>query len=135
MSFEEILQLEIGTKITYTHENITEIRTIGRVLGRFSAISDYGTYMPLNEETYRIYKYQIEKVEWKDISRETALDLYVLTKLEETILTKDRITDEDIVDLSRVQEKYTYGWYILEQSVEDQLLSVMDFKKYILGRQ
>ena len=135
MSFEEILQLEIGTKITYTHENITEIRTIGRVLGRFSAISDYGTYMPLNEETYRIYKYRIERVEWKDMSRETALDLYVLTKLEETILTKDRITDEDIVDLSRVQEKYTYGWYILEQSVEDQLLSVMDFKKYILGRQ
>lgn len=135
MSLEEILQLEIGTKIIYTHENITESRTIGRVLGRFSAISDYGTYMPLNEETYSIYKYRIERVEWKDMSRETALDLYVLTKLEETILTKDRITDEDIVDLSRVQEKYTYGWYILEQSVEDQLLSVMDFKKYILGRQ
>ena len=33
------------------------------------------------------------------MSRETALDLYVLTKHEETILTKDRITDEDIVDL------------------------------------
>ena len=63
MSFEEILQLEIGTKITYTHENITEIRTIGRVIGKFSAISDYRTYMPLNEETYRIYKYQIEKAE------------------------------------------------------------------------
>ncbi|MBQ2886167.1 MAG: hypothetical protein IJE43_20805 [Alphaproteobacteria bacterium] len=69
------------------------------------------------------------------MSRETALDLYVLTKLEETILTKDRITDEDIVDLSRVQEKYAYGWYILEQPVEEQLLSVMDFKKYILSRQ
>lgn len=63
MSLEEILQLEIGTKITYTYENITEIRTIGRVLGRFSAISDYGTYMPLNEETYRIYKYRIERAE------------------------------------------------------------------------
>ena len=63
MSLEEILQLEIGTKITYTYENITEIRTIGRVLGRFSAISDYGTYMPLNEETYRIYKYRSERAE------------------------------------------------------------------------
>ena len=63
MSLGEILQLEIGTKITYTYENITEIRTIGRVLGRFSAISDYGTYMPLNEETYRIYKYRIERAE------------------------------------------------------------------------
>ena len=63
MNLEEILQLEIGTKITYTYENITEIRTIGRVLGRFSAISDYGTYMPLNEETYRIYKYRIERAE------------------------------------------------------------------------
>ena len=63
MNLEEILQLEIGTKITYTYENITEIRTIGRVLGRFSAISDYGTYMPLNEETYRIYKYRIEREE------------------------------------------------------------------------
>ena len=63
MSLEEILQLEIGTKITYTYENITEIRTIGRLLGRFSAISDYGTYMPLNEETYRIYKYRIERAE------------------------------------------------------------------------
>ena len=135
MSFEEILQLEIGTKIIYTHENVTENRTIGKVLGKFSAISDYGTYMPLNEETYRIYKYRIERAEWKDMSRETALDLYVLTKLEETILTKDRIADEDIVDLSRVQEKYTYGWNILGQSVEEQLLSVMDFKKYILSRQ
>lgn len=63
MSFEEILQLEIGTKITYTHENVTENRTIGKVLGKFSAISDYGTYMPLNEETYRIYKYRIERAE------------------------------------------------------------------------
>ena len=60
MSIEEILQLEIGTKIIYTHENITENRIIGRVLGRFAAISDYGTYMPLNEETYRIYDYKIE---------------------------------------------------------------------------
>ena len=63
MNLEEILQLEIGTKIIYTHENIIETRTIGKVLGRFSAISNYGTYMPLNEETYRIYKYQIERVE------------------------------------------------------------------------
>ena len=63
MNLEEILQLEIGTKIIYKHENITEIRTIGKVLGRFSAISNYGTYMPLNEETYRIYKYQIERAE------------------------------------------------------------------------
>ena len=63
MSLEEILQLEIGTKIIYTHENVTETRTIGKILGKFSAISDYGTYMPLNEETYRIYKYQIEKAE------------------------------------------------------------------------
>lgn len=70
-----------------------------------------------------------------NMSRETALDLYVLTKLEEIILTKDRITDEDIVDLGKIQEKYTYGWYILEQSVEDQLLSIMDFKKYILSKQ
>ena len=60
MSIEEILQLEIGTKIVYTRENIKENRTIGRVLGRFSAISDYGTYMPINEETYRRYNYKIE---------------------------------------------------------------------------
>lgn len=63
MSLEEILQLKIGTNIIYTHENVTENRVIGTVLGRFSAISDYGTYMPLNEETYRIYKYQIERAE------------------------------------------------------------------------
>lgn len=62
MSIEEILQLEIGTKIIYSHENITENRTIGRVLGKFSAISDYGSYMPLNEETYRKYCYKIEIV-------------------------------------------------------------------------
>lgn len=62
MNIEEILQLKIGTKIIYTHENITENRIIGKVLGRFSAISDYGTYMPLNEETYRIYGYKIEVV-------------------------------------------------------------------------
>lgn len=63
MSLKEILQLEIGTKIVYTHENITENRTIGRVLGRFSAISDYGTYMPLNEETYKRYGYKIKVVD------------------------------------------------------------------------
>jgi hypothetical protein len=60
MSIEEILQLKIGTNIIYTHENVTENRVIGTVLGRFSAISSYGTYMPLNEETYRVYGYKIE---------------------------------------------------------------------------
>lgn len=60
MSLEEVLQLKIGTNIIYTHENVTENRVIGTVLGKFSAISSYGTYMSLNEETYRVYGYKIE---------------------------------------------------------------------------
>lgn len=60
MSIEKILKLPIGTKITYTHENVTETRTIGKVLGKFSAISDCGAYMPLNNRTYNLYKYKIE---------------------------------------------------------------------------
>lgn len=51
MSFEEILNLKIGTRVLYTCGNIKEERTVGNVLGKFSAINDYGTYMPLNKET------------------------------------------------------------------------------------
>lgn len=62
MGIEEILKLELGTMVIYTCENFTESRVIGEVLGKFSAISDYGAYMPLNTETYSKHKYTIKVV-------------------------------------------------------------------------
>ena len=40
------------------------------------------------------------------MSRETAIELYTLTKLEEAILTKIKITGKDIHELGELQEKY-----------------------------
>lgn len=60
MSIDEILNLDIGTRVIFTHGNVTEERVIGKVLCRLSAISTSGTYMPLNKETYQKYGYKIE---------------------------------------------------------------------------
>ena len=71
-------------------------------------------------------------------------DLMVLCELEQSILCLGKITPDDEgfftseIDRPRVrkfenlQEKYTYGWYIAEQTIEDQILFINEFKKFII---
>lgn len=74
-------------------------------------------------------------------------DLMVLCELEQSILCFGKITPDEEgfftseIDYPRVrkfenlQDKYTYGWYIAEQSIEDQIQSINDFKKFIIGKE
>lgn len=71
-------------------------------------------------------------------------ELKVLCELELSILNNGKIEadesgffeslkDKDrIRGLIELQEKYTYGWYIAEQTVEEQIKSINDFKKHII---
>jgi len=63
MNISEIKELEIGTKIKYISEGISEIRTlqISPIYGLI-AQSSYDNYMPLNEDTMNRHKYKIEKI-------------------------------------------------------------------------
>ena len=74
-------------------------------------------------------------------------EILLLNRLEENILLVGKI-DEDLCykkfptegDSKRLnvfrfydlQSKYSYGWYIAEQSLEEQLASIEKFKLYIL---
>lgn len=71
-------------------------------------------------------------------------ELKKLCELELSILNNGKIDpDKDgyyeatydrcrVKDLGDLQEKYTYGWYIAEQTMEEQIKSINDFKKYII---
>lgn len=71
-------------------------------------------------------------------------ELMILCQLEQSILCLGKImpdndgffTSEEDWPRTRkfenLQEKYTYGWYIAEQSLEDQIKSLNEFKKYII---
>lgn len=71
-------------------------------------------------------------------------ELKVLCELELSILNDGKIQadesgffesekDRDRVrGLGDLQEKYTYGWYIAEQTIEEQINSINVFKKYII---
>lgn len=71
-------------------------------------------------------------------------ELKVLCELELSILNDGKIEGdesgffESVKDRNRtkgladLQEKYSYGWYIAERTVEDQIKSINDFKKYII---
>lgn len=42
--------------------------------------------------------------------------------------------DEDrIKELNSIMNKYSYGWYIATETLEEQLLSITKFEEYILG--
>ena len=42
--------------------------------------------------------------------------------------------DEDrIKELNSIMDKYSYGWYIATETLEEQLLSITKFEEYILG--
>lgn len=56
-------------------------------------------------------------------------ELKTLCELEFSILNSRKIDLECLYDL---QDKYTYGWYIAEQTMDEQIKSINDFKKYII---
>lgn len=71
-------------------------------------------------------------------------ELKTLCELELSILNNGKIepdergyfeSDKDIDrvrSLGSLQEKYTFGWYIATQTMEEQIKSINDFKKYII---
>ena len=71
-------------------------------------------------------------------------ELITLCKLESSILVDGKINPDEegyfacendkerIIDLVKLQEKYTYGWYIAAESLEEQIKSINEFKKYII---
>lgn len=63
-------------------------------------------------------------------------DIEKLCKVEQFILSNGRsITekDKDILYLAEdVMQDYTYGWYIYQEPLKEQLKSINKFKNYIL---
>lgn len=71
-------------------------------------------------------------------------ELLDLCKLEQSILTDGKINpdvegyfpctedEERLSELIKLQEKYTYGWYIARECLEDQIKSINKFKAYII---
>ena len=72
-------------------------------------------------------------------------DLCVLNELENSILSCGKIelaengldpVEKDkarLEEFFKLQEKYTYGWYIAQQSLANQLKSINRFKEYIIN--
>ncbi len=71
-------------------------------------------------------------------------ELKVLCELELSILNDGKIDPdpdgyfeskkdrERLIDFTELQEKYSYGWYIARQSIEEQIKSINEFKDYII---
>lgn len=70
-------------------------------------------------------------------------DLLTLCKLERSILLTGPIraddngfdSEEDQIRLKEfyeLQKKYSYGWYISQDSLDGQIKAINDFKKYII---
>ena len=71
-------------------------------------------------------------------------ELLELCKLEQSILTNGKINPDKegyfpsekdsgrVSKLGELQEKYTYGWYIARECLEDQIKSINKFKAYII---
>ena len=84
---------------------------------------------------------------------EILMDIKVLTELKLDIIKNGKIrqTKEEDVDglrypfackedldrvkgLESVMEKYTYGWYIATETLEEQLQSITKFEQYLLSK-
>ena len=71
-------------------------------------------------------------------------ELLELCKLEQSILTEGKINpdakgyfpcaedEKRLSELIKLQDKYTYGWYIAKEGIEDQIKSINEFKVYII---
>ena len=83
---------------------------------------------------------------------EVLMDIEVLSKLKLDIIKNGKIrqTDEKdingyrmpfpcsedasrVKDLHSVMNKYSYGWYIARESLEEQLKSLTEFEQYVLN--
>lgn len=74
-------------------------------------------------------------------------ELMVLCELEQSILCLGKITPDDegfftseidrprVRKFEKLQEKYTYGWYIAEQTIEEQIQFINEFKKFIIDKE
>ena len=86
------------------------------------------------------------------IMNEKLIDIKVLTELKLDIIKNGKIRQTETMccgfrepfeceeDISRVKglhsvmDKYTYGWYIAEETLEEQLQSITKFEQYILNK-
>lgn len=71
-------------------------------------------------------------------------ELLELCKLEQSILTDGKINPDTegyfpcaedeprVKEFAKLQDKYTYGWYIARECLEDQIKSINRFKTYII---
>lgn len=63
-------------------------------------------------------------------------NIKTLCTVENFILENDRkIEDSDTViinKLEQVMEQYAYGWYIIKESMTEQIKSINNFKVYII---
>ena len=83
---------------------------------------------------------------------EVLMDIEILSKLKLDIIKNGKINQTDqkdidgdrmpfpcadddsrVKDLHSVMDKYTYGWYIATETLEEQLKSLTDFEQYILN--
>ena len=81
-------------------------------------------------------------MQYIDITKQK--ELLDLCKLEQSILTDGKIKpdaegyfpcvedEERLSELIKLQEEYTYGWYIARECLEDQIKSINKFKAYII---
>ena len=81
-------------------------------------------------------------MQYIDITKQK--ELLELCKLEQSILIAGKINsdeegyfpcpedEERLTELIKLQDKYTYGWYIARECLEDQIKSINKFKAYII---
>ena len=64
-------------------------------------------------------------------------DIEKLCKVENFILEIGRPINNDnksaLYTLEKLMQDYTYGWYILQEDLVEQLISINQFKVYILN--
>ena len=81
-------------------------------------------------------------MQYIDITKQK--ELLDLCKLEQSILIDGKINpdvegcfpcledEERLTELIKLQDKYTYGWYIARECLEEQIKSINKFKAYII---
>lgn len=78
----------------------------------------------------------MDKIKIEELKTLCELELSILNDRkidpDETGFMNAAYDEERLEGLSDLQDKYTYGWYIAEQTMEEQIKSINDFKKYII---
>lgn len=78
----------------------------------------------------------MNKVKIKELKTLCELEFSILNygKIDKdaTGFMNETYEDRRLEGLFDLQDKYTYGWYIAEQTMEEQIKSINEFKKYII---